>query len=29
VRVTRDGDTLSLAGRELEILHTPGHAMHH
>jgi glyoxylase-like metal-dependent hydrolase (beta-lactamase superfamily II) len=29
VRATRDGDTLSLAGRELEILHTPGHAMHH
>ena len=29
VRVTRDGDTLSLAGREFEILHTPGHAMHH
>jgi glyoxylase-like metal-dependent hydrolase (beta-lactamase superfamily II) len=29
VRTTRDGDTLSLAGRELEILHTPGHAMHH
>jgi len=29
VRVTRDADTLSLAGRELEILHTPGHAMHH
>jgi glyoxylase-like metal-dependent hydrolase (beta-lactamase superfamily II) len=29
VRVTRDGDTVSLAGRELEILHTPGHALHH
>jgi glyoxylase-like metal-dependent hydrolase (beta-lactamase superfamily II) len=29
VQVTRDGDTLSLAGRELEILHTPGHALHH
>jgi glyoxylase-like metal-dependent hydrolase (beta-lactamase superfamily II) len=29
VRVTRDGDMLSLAGRELEILHTPGHALHH
>jgi glyoxylase-like metal-dependent hydrolase (beta-lactamase superfamily II) len=29
VRVTRDGDTLSLAGRVLEILHTPGHALHH
>ncbi|MGH8200691.1 MAG: MBL fold metallo-hydrolase [Steroidobacteraceae bacterium] len=29
VRVTRDGDMLSLAGRQLEILHTPGHALHH
>ncbi len=29
VRVTRDGERLSLAGRELEILHTPGHALHH
>ncbi len=29
VRVTRDGDSLSLAGRELDILHTPGHALHH
>ena len=29
VQVTRDGDRLSLAGRELEILHTPGHALHH
>ncbi len=29
VRVTRDGDTLSLARRQLEILHTPGHALHH
>ena len=29
VRVTRDGDGVSLAGRELEILHTPGHALHH
>jgi glyoxylase-like metal-dependent hydrolase (beta-lactamase superfamily II) len=29
VQVTRDGDTLSLAGRQLEILHTPGHALHH
>ena len=27
--MTRDGDGLSLAGRELEILHTPGHALHH
>jgi glyoxylase-like metal-dependent hydrolase (beta-lactamase superfamily II) len=29
VRVTRDGDTVSLGGRSLEILHTPGHALHH
>lgn len=29
VRATRDGDTVSLAGRQLEILHTPGHALHH
>jgi glyoxylase-like metal-dependent hydrolase (beta-lactamase superfamily II) len=29
VRITRDGDRLSLAGREFEILHTPGHALHH
>ena len=29
VRTTRDGDALSLAGRRLEILHTPGHALHH
>jgi glyoxylase-like metal-dependent hydrolase (beta-lactamase superfamily II) len=29
IRVTRDGDTVSLAGRQLEILHTPGHALHH
>jgi glyoxylase-like metal-dependent hydrolase (beta-lactamase superfamily II) len=29
VRTTQDGDTLSLAGRRLEILHTPGHALHH
>jgi glyoxylase-like metal-dependent hydrolase (beta-lactamase superfamily II) len=29
VRTTRDGDRLSLAGREFEILHTPGHALHH
>lgn len=29
VRVTRDGERLRLAGREFEILHTPGHALHH
>lgn len=29
VRATRDGDSVSLAGRQLEILHTPGHALHH
>ena len=29
VRVTRDGDRLTLAGRVFEILHTPGHALHH
>jgi len=29
VRATQDGDTLSLGGRQLEILHTPGHALHH
>ena len=29
VRVTGDGERLSLAGREFEILHTPGHALHH
>ena len=29
VRATQDGERLSLAGRELEILHTPGHALHH
>jgi glyoxylase-like metal-dependent hydrolase (beta-lactamase superfamily II) len=29
VRTTQDGDSVSLAGRELEILHTPGHALHH
>lgn len=29
VRTTQDGDRLSLAGRELDILHTPGHALHH
>ncbi len=29
VRTTQDGERLSLAGREFEILHTPGHALHH
>ena len=29
VHVTRDGERLRLAGREFEILHTPGHALHH
>ena len=29
VHATRDGERLSLAGREFEILHTPGHALHH
>lgn len=29
VRTTQDGDRLHLAGREFEILHTPGHALHH
>ena len=29
VRVTQDGEKLSLAGREFEVLHTPGHALHH
>ena len=29
VRTTQDGDRLRLAGREFEILHTPGHALHH
>lgn len=27
--VTQDGQRLSLAGREFEFLHTPGHALHH
>jgi len=26
---TRDGTTIELAGRPLQFLHTPGHAMHH
>ena len=29
VQTTQDGDRVSLAGREFEILHTPGHALHH
>lgn len=29
VVVTKDEERLSLAGREFEILHTPGHALHH
>lgn len=29
VRMTRDAERLSLEGREFEILHTPGHALHH
>ncbi len=29
VRVVEDGERLSLAGRTLEFLHTPGHALHH
>ena len=29
VVVTQDGQRLSLAGRELEFVHTPGHALHH
>jgi glyoxylase-like metal-dependent hydrolase (beta-lactamase superfamily II) len=29
VLITQDGERLSLAGREFEILHTPGHALHH
>jgi glyoxylase-like metal-dependent hydrolase (beta-lactamase superfamily II) len=29
VVATRDGDRLSLGGSALEVLHTPGHALHH
>ena len=29
VIVTRDAQRLSLAGREFEFIHTPGHALHH
>ena len=29
VHVTRDGERIALAGREFEVLHTPGHALHH
>jgi glyoxylase-like metal-dependent hydrolase (beta-lactamase superfamily II) len=29
VVVTRDGERLALAGRTFELLHTPGHALHH
>jgi len=29
VAATRDGDRLSLGGSALEVLHTPGHALHH
>ena len=29
VMTTQDGQRLSWAGRELEFVHTPGHAMHH
>jgi len=29
VILTQDGDRISLAGRELEFIHTPGHALHH
>ena len=29
VHVTHDGERIALAGREFEVLHTPGHALHH
>jgi glyoxylase-like metal-dependent hydrolase (beta-lactamase superfamily II) len=29
VIVTQDGQRFSLAGREIEVIHTPGHALHH
>ncbi len=29
VRITEDGGTILLAGRPLEVAHTPGHARHH
>jgi glyoxylase-like metal-dependent hydrolase (beta-lactamase superfamily II) len=29
VLVARDGEQLRLGGRELELIHTPGHALHH
>ena len=29
MQVTQDGLRLQLGHRELEIIHTPGHAMHH
>jgi glyoxylase-like metal-dependent hydrolase (beta-lactamase superfamily II) len=29
VRVVQDGERVRLGGRELELIHTPGHALHH
>jgi len=29
VRVVQDGERYSLSGRDLELIHTPGHALHH
>ncbi len=29
IKVAQDGERVSLAGRELELIHTPGHALHH